>query len=315
MNDILSAPCEVALEITGRCNLDCKYCFSEKCNQDIQLNDVKKIIDQIDDMNVFEVCISGGEPFLHPDILQILDYCSKKKFNISIVTNGTLIDGTRIRELDDRNLIDVMQVSIDSHLESIHDSVRGRHRLSITNLNLIKQQCDVLPMIGMVIHKQNYNTICESLRILEPLCYQFHLMNIMATKEALNNKELLYLTSDELAETWKQIKKFTDKNSIFVDINDYDLKKKETARFTGCTAGKTKVVVKPNLDVIPCDMVRNSVVDNLKNTSLKETWNKCIHIWGQCEIEPCYDTNKLWFEKKSPIPPNTKVLGIIGWIL
>jgi len=315
MNDVLSAPCEVALEITDKCNLNCKYCFSNKCNQDMHLSDVKKILDQIDDMNIFEVCISGGEPFLHPDILEIFDYCFNKKFNISIVSNGTLFDKKLIKEIYERNLMEVMQISVDSHLESIHDSVRGRHRLTITNLNLIKNQCDVLPMIGMVIHKQNYNSICESLRILSPLCNQFHLMNVMATKEALKHKDLLYLSPDEIANTWKQIKKFTDKNSIFVDINDYDLKKKETARFTGCTAGKTKLVVKPNFDVIPCDMVRNAVIDNLKNVSLKKIWDKCTNIWGQCEMEPCYDTNKIWFEKTSPVPPDTKELGTLGGIL
>ena len=100
MNDILSAPCEVALEITGRCNLNCKYCFSDKCNKDMHLSDVKKVLDQVDNMNVFEVCISGGEPFLHPNILEIFDYCSKKKFNVSIVTNGTLLDEKTIKELD-----------------------------------------------------------------------------------------------------------------------------------------------------------------------------------------------------------------------
>lgn len=296
MNDILSAPCEIAIEITGRCNLDCKYCFKDNCDKDIPLKELKKILNQIDDMNVFEVCFSGGEPFLHPNILDIFDYCNYKKFNISIVTNGTLFNKKIIKEIDERDLIDVMQISIDSHLESIHDKIRGRHRTTITNLHLIKQYCNVLPMIGIVIHKQNYDSICETLRILEPLCNQFHLMNIMATEKSLQYKDLLYLTPDEIANTWKQIKKCSKSNGINVDIDNHDLKKKETARFTGCTAGKTKIVITPELNIIPCDMTRNLIIGNLKNQTLKDIWNdNKINIVRNYEIEPCYQLNEEWY--------------------
>ena len=296
-NDFLSAPCEVAIEITGRCNLDCKYCFNNKIGVDIPFNILKKIFDQADEMNVFEVCISGGEPFIRSDIFDILNYAKEKDFDLSIVTNGTFFDSKTIKRINNMNLMNSIQISMDSSDEYIHNSVRGLFSKTLTSLKEIKEKCDDLPTIGIVLHKQNFSNICKSLKLLSKYCSGFHLMNVMCSKKSLENKNLLFLDYKTIANVWKEIEFFCRKNSINIDIHDYDLKEKVTARFTGCTAGKTKIAITPKLDVIPCDMARSLIIGNLNDMTLEQIWNsdKADKI-RNLEIEPCYNLNKKWYE-------------------
>jgi len=302
INDILSAPCEVAIEVTGKCNLNCKYCFNEITNYDIPISKLKDILDQTDKMNVFEVCITGGEPFIREDIFEILDYASRKNYVLLIVTNGTLLTPNNIKILDEMGLINSIQISLDSSDENTHNSVRGLFTETMLALKEIKKVSSSLPTIGIVIHRQNYGNICNSLQSLSEYCSGFHLMNIQVSNEALKHKNDLFLNSSTLSETWKEIERFSRRNSIKVDIDDYDLKKIETARFTGCTAGKTKVAITPELNVIPCDMARSLIIGNLNEMTLEQIWNsdKANEI-RNLDIEPCYNLNKEWYLEKSQI--------------
>ena len=296
-NDVLSAPCEVAIEVTGRCNLNCKYCFNDSKDVDIPYSKLLNLIDQIDEMEVFEVCFTGGEPFIREDFLEILEYSSKKNFSILIVTNGTLLTKEKIERLDEMNLISSLQISVDSSNADIHNYVRGKHQIIVNVLKEIKKISSSLPTIGLVLHKHNFNDVCSSLDKLSEYCSGFHLMNLQASKKALEYKQDLFLDTNILAKIWNDVDNFCKKNSINIDIHDYDLKKKETARFTGCTAGKTKVVITPELNVLPCDMVRDIILGNLVNQSLADVWkSKKMDEIRNLEIEPCYFLNEEWYK-------------------
>jgi MoaA/NifB/PqqE/SkfB family radical SAM enzyme len=126
-------PESVSFTITNACNLRCKMCGqwsengymldeSTRIKPEMKLSDWKRIIDEIADHNINSVLIRGGEPFLHPNILEILNYLDSKNFFISIDTNGTMLkeyaaDLVRIGNIH-------ITVSVDGP-EEIHDEVRG----------------------------------------------------------------------------------------------------------------------------------------------------------------------------------------------
>jgi len=122
-NDELSAPLEVTFEVTSKCNLSCIYCYGCDGKSDPAIDEIKRIFDEVAELNVFQLCISGGEPFLRSDIFKILEYAIKKDLDVSIVSNGTLLNKKTVIKLDDLGLIGSLQVSLDSHIASIHDSV------------------------------------------------------------------------------------------------------------------------------------------------------------------------------------------------
>lgn len=85
----------VTFTLTNKCNLSCSHCAlsSSPLSQDIlSTNDVKYPIDKIIDVNLNTLILTGGEPFIRNDILEIISYIRTNfKNKLVIMTNGMLI--------------------------------------------------------------------------------------------------------------------------------------------------------------------------------------------------------------------------------
>ena len=75
-------------------------------------------------MKVFQFNIGGGEPFMRPDFLDLMDYAHQKGIVTCISTNGTLIDKDVARRLD--NKLVYIQVSLDGATAGSNDVIRGQ---------------------------------------------------------------------------------------------------------------------------------------------------------------------------------------------
>jgi MoaA/NifB/PqqE/SkfB family radical SAM enzyme len=83
--------CEVVhLEISGKCNLHCGYCYAEN-NQELPTQEWKRIIKDLKDYGVLQVSFGGGEPLLRDDVFEIAQYCNELGLNVTMTTNGTLV--------------------------------------------------------------------------------------------------------------------------------------------------------------------------------------------------------------------------------
>ena len=115
------------LHITSECNLRCKHCYAsagKKQSDEMTLEEIRSVIDQLNDMGVNYVTVSGGEPMMHEHFFEILDYISKKNMNTMVTTNGTLLNDETVRRMKVLG-VDSVQVSIDSPDAATHDSFRG----------------------------------------------------------------------------------------------------------------------------------------------------------------------------------------------
>jgi radical SAM protein with 4Fe4S-binding SPASM domain len=121
VNDL---PIHLQMESTDACNLNCTTCSRDIFIDKAKLLDEKiwkKVIDEIVPTNIN---VSGiGEPFLHPDIFDIVGYAKSKGSIINCATNFTRIDG-RYREIIDSG-ISQLKVSIDSTDRETFKAIRG----------------------------------------------------------------------------------------------------------------------------------------------------------------------------------------------
>lgn len=78
-------------ELSSRCNERCIHCYipDKKKNHgfDMPLEKVKGVIDEFAEMGGINVTLSGGEAFLHKDLMTIVKYCREKDLKISILSN------------------------------------------------------------------------------------------------------------------------------------------------------------------------------------------------------------------------------------
>ncbi len=96
-------PLSFELEITARCNNNCRHCYinlpandTDAKNNELSLNEIEKIADQAMDLGSLWCLISGGEPLLRKDFQDIYLMLKKKGYLISIFTNACLITSDHI---------------------------------------------------------------------------------------------------------------------------------------------------------------------------------------------------------------------------
>jgi len=91
---LYSAPLDVHLSLTTRCNLRCAACYARSgdAGHDMPLAQALAILDRLAAMNVLTVALGGGEPLLHPDLFAIADYARAKQIAPNLTTNAVGLD-------------------------------------------------------------------------------------------------------------------------------------------------------------------------------------------------------------------------------
>ena len=117
------------ISVTTRCNLNCIYCHMEGENpsgNEMSVDEIAKICKAFYDLGVQKVKITGGEPLLRKDIVEIVQEMPPFK-DISIVTNGTLLSKLAY-ELKEAGLHRV-NVSLDTLNEDRYKLITGKNML------------------------------------------------------------------------------------------------------------------------------------------------------------------------------------------
>lgn len=111
------------------CNLRCDYCCAESspgaAPRAVGIDLVSDLVVQAAALGMKEIYLTGGEPFLHPDITEIVACCVAAAPTV-MLTNGMLFSGARLGRLASMPREGFMlQISVDSPTAGIHDAQRG----------------------------------------------------------------------------------------------------------------------------------------------------------------------------------------------
>jgi radical SAM protein with 4Fe4S-binding SPASM domain len=115
------------LQITERCNLHCAHCFVSAVREgsDIPLKAIReRILPQLVEARVARLTVTGGEPFAHPDLVQIVRAARDAGITVTICTNGTLIDEEDLDALQQIGGVSC-NVSLDGFSAQSHGKFRG----------------------------------------------------------------------------------------------------------------------------------------------------------------------------------------------
>ena len=125
-DDHLLGPLAVHLEIIAACNLRCTHCFAGPLPRktELTLAEMDRLFAQLAALGSFRLGLTGGEPLLRKDLLEILDTATEHGLHPCLTTNGLLIDETLARELGKRELV-WLNVSLEGANARSNDRVRG----------------------------------------------------------------------------------------------------------------------------------------------------------------------------------------------
>ena len=149
-------PISVTIEVTHRCNEHCVHCYlGEHSSKGLTLEEYQNLFEHLAAAGPFFITFTGGEPFLRSDFIEIVRAARRRRFSVSILTNGTLIDQGLADELAALHVYDV-HISIYGSNSTIHDQITrlpGSFEKCISAITmllrrgiLVKMKCPIMSL-------------------------------------------------------------------------------------------------------------------------------------------------------------------------
>ncbi|MDI6643096.1 MAG: GTP 3',8-cyclase MoaA [Candidatus Hodarchaeaceae archaeon] len=119
------------ISVTENCNLDCFYCHREGCpesSREMTAEEIGKIIGLAKEFGVRKIKLTGGEPLLREDIVEVVRAAAIPGIkDVSMTTNGTMLAGLA-RELAGAGLARI-NISLDTLNEGTYERITGKRAL------------------------------------------------------------------------------------------------------------------------------------------------------------------------------------------
>ena len=190
----------VVWNCTKTCNLRCRHCYAESdgCAHDqLSTTEAKALIDDLAAFGSPALLLSGGEPCMRDDLVEIAAYARKAGLRVTLSTNGTLIDAELACELA-RVDLSYVGISLDGGPET-HDRFRGMPGAFERAMRGVANAKEAGMKVGLrfTIHQQNYrevDTVFDIMRDynVDRVCF-YHLVYTGRGSDMMN----LDLTHDQ----------------------------------------------------------------------------------------------------------------------
>ena len=313
-------------EITNCCNLSCRHCGSNCVSDGVQLKmeDVAKVLDSVRPEHPM-ICLTGGEPMLHPDLFQIAECVRDRGLLWGMTTNATLIDDTAAARLRETGLTTV-SVSLDG-LERSHDLLRGQKgawQRAVRGVCAL-QNAGLKPQITTVFHRDNFSEMEAMYDFLCDLGIEsWRPINIEPIGRACESRDLLLSPAQFNALlSFIREKRFDRDGTMEVTFGCSHYLGLENERMVRdhyflCGAGILTAGVRCNGDICACLDVENRVElvqGNIRTDDFMEVWQNRFQVFRrdrtadcpgcvECEERLCCggDSAHTWdFAKKEPL--------------
>ena len=289
----------ISWNITRLCNLKCTHCYlpagfvdtNEFPNGYVRDTELTReqcftVIDQIAEINRHALLIlTGGEPLLRPDILEVSRYASDAGFLVVMGTNGILLDDDIVKQMLDHG-VSGAGISLDSYSAQEHDQFRGvdgalegalkgiealsRHRVQfLVQTSVTRMNMDKIPQ--MVKYAADLGAKVFNLYFLVRTGRGKTVMDLMPEQY-----ETVLGTLSELQEQYKGRMFVAAKCAPHFKRAIYE-RESESPLLHGypggtCPCGVYYCRISPEGDLTPCPYLPVSV-GNLKKTSFVDLWN------------------------------------------
>ncbi len=253
-------------ELTDSCNLMCRHCGS-KCeprnDHYADTNALLKLIDQIkeDFPNPgFMICLTGGEPLLHPDFSVIAKAINEIDIPWGITTNATLIDVKTAEKLRGLKMCSI-SVSLDGLKES-HEWLRrvtGCFEKTIQGIRNLKDAGHSV-QVTTVVSRKNYHELEEVYDLMKSLKVDsWRVVNMDPIGRASEEMADMELSVPEIGKLLRFIRKkrYDMQNKMDVCYGcahylSFDYEHEVRDYYFNCESGTTVASILVNGDIYGC---------------------------------------------------------------
>ncbi|MBR3810878.1 MAG: radical SAM protein [Agathobacter sp.] len=287
------------LHITGKCNLRCKHCYIEEHAKELSYKEVKRAIKQFNSLirrmkkvyheNVFsQLRITGGEPFLHKDILKILRLARRTRHFVVIMSNGTVFNKDIFQSLKRIERLQAVQVSMDGK-EDTHDRLRGNGNFKkvIQGLDLLNKH-GIPTRVSFTAHLNNYKEFPD----VAEVCREKKVATLWSDRYIPFHDNPIKAIDAEHMEDYisvlREVRYNAKNENAGLFVENY-----RALQFIGsadtpysCKAGEALITVDEHGDIMPCRRLP-IVCGNINNTNLRDVYfkNACFRELREHKVD------------------------------
>lgn len=233
-NKVLDADCVFEkkkwLSITGLCNNNCLFCLDGERPDKYHKNkeEIKKEIYTARKSGCTKLILSGGDPTIHPNIIEFVKYSSKLGFSkIQVITNGRMFASKRFtKDIIEAGLHEVT-FSIHGFNSDIHDELtrvpgsfkqvkKGVKNVRETNSNMIINTDSCITQKNYTYMPKIIKYIVNVLNINE-----VNLMTMVPQGKAWEHKNDIMCNYEEIAPFVREVIDFCAKNNVVLWLSRF----------------------------------------------------------------------------------------------
>lgn len=264
---------EITIEITQQCPNHCIYCSSLSCPDKTTCLTTEKVIEVIDDavaLGCESINLSGGEPFMHPGLEQIVNHITKKGVQCQIYTSGIIFEDGDPQSIPVKILeklkgrVSKYIVNVEAADEEIYDKIM---RTSFHGFAMMKQFISAAVAMGEILEahfvpmKLNYQQIPSVVKMCSELgVSKISFLRFVAQGRGFENRKTLMLDRKESLLTKKLMKQCVEQNVIGVRLG---IPYSDFCHRVNCLTGSAKLNIRYDGNVYPCEAFKNDQLEQI----------------------------------------------------
>ena len=247
-----SGPSHAQIGITNACPQNCEYCYNRHRQGQVMNKDtIKQTAKQLREMGVVWLGLTGGEPLLNKDIVEITESVSRD-CAVKLFTTGCTLTREKAQALKGAGLFSV-SVSLDHWQEEKHDRGRrypGAFKQALKAIETFKSVGGIQVGVSAVLSREmiQRDQVEDFLHFLKELdIHEAWLSEVKPTLEAFWNNNLI-ITEEERLKLVRLQDRYNAEGPMTVNYLGHF----EGKECFGCNAGKKMVYIDAFGEVSPC---------------------------------------------------------------
>jgi len=265
----------IRLEKSYLCNFQCTHCSAEyymdrhlkkvfkieDARRKIDLDDIRELSRQADEMGLARFVITGGEPLVMKDFDAVVEAIDPEKHYVITDTNGWFLDDKRAKHLKEIG-VEKVQLSLDSFIEKDHDEFRNKPKSYKRVMRAIDASLDagLNLLLSTVLIKGRAKTkeFLDMCKFATEKGVGLYVSYAKPTGSCTDHPE--FVIDKEDADILRELEK---------EYNVFSHMTPAYGSFKGCITVKGIITVTSTFEVTPCPYIDFSL-GNLRETPLKE---------------------------------------------
>ncbi len=232
------------IALSEYCNLKCQMCRRPSEALFMDAERCKRAMTEAVQVGVEYLSFSGGEPFVHPKILELLEHAFSLGAKVQMVSNGTLI---REKHLELLSKLDCLTISVDG-TEEAHDHIRARkgtYQRTMKTIRLLTEQSDIQWGTNTVMQRDNAHCLYDSFEAIQAIGGFKYAYCGFSHVEVVPETAHLQMTSEQTKSAYEQIQRieaacaktntwFNDRQMLLEHFDTYSRKDRRYRPIDGC---------------------------------------------------------------------------------